>query len=262
MDRPAKNQSIFIKGVLSMDAIHIDDDDIVSTRMVVTTQDEFMGNIVQQYHNVVAIKQAALNTKDLVKGDGVYITGKLLWLESEYLIQSIEQERTAEVIALSAERSPTTTIENSYQMMVISGKVMTNPEYTASMTGAITRTLVHTLDKIINDAVEQSHNILAADKLAIQLKDFGEADDLQVVAQLLWMNSEDYTGDTLIDDRAVELVAERFIGHKNSGAIKSRDNQVEKNIVDLNERLNKSQSDSAAYIQSILNKINDSTGIH
>lgn len=260
MDRFSKNQSIFIKGVLSVDADHIDDDEAISTRLVITTQDNLLGTIIKQFHNVTAIKQAALDTKDLIKGDSVYIVGKLLWLESEYLTQSIEQERTAVVVAMQVEKIPAISIDDSYQMMVASGPVVTQPEYTASMTGAITRSLILTKDIIIQDAIDQSHNILAIDKLAIQLKEFVGGDEVEVIAKLLWLNSEDYTGDSIIDDRAIEVIAERVAGKKNCVmAVEMRSEQVDQNILNLSKRIkqaNINNHNGAAYIQSILNKLN------
>lgn len=257
MDRFNKNQSIFIKGVLTMDAAHVNVEDSLSTRLVIATQDKLLDTVIEQFHNVTAIKQAALDTKDLLKGDCIYIVGKLLWLESEYLVQSIEQERTAEVIAMSAEKIPEISLDDSYQMVVVSGPVVTQPEYTASMTGAITRSLILTADKIIHDAIDQSHNILAIDKLAIELKDFVSGDDVEVVAKLLWLNSEDYAGDTIIDDRAVEVIAERITGQKRSiTSVKERSKRVDQNILSLSNRIKNDENSSAAYIQSIVNKLN------
>lgn len=257
MDRFTKNQSIFIKGVLAVDAAHVNVEDSLSTRLVIATQDQLLDTVIEQFHNVTAIKQAALDTKDLLKGDCVYIVGKLLWLESEYLIQSIEQERTAEVIAMSAEKISDISLDDSYQMMVVSGPVITQPEYTASMTGAVTRSLILTTDKIIHDDIDQSHNILAIDKLAVELKDFVVGDDVEVIARLLWLNSEDYTGETIIDDRAVEVIAERITGQKRSiTSAEERSKRVERNILSLNNRIKNNENSGAAYIQSVLNKLN------
>lgn len=257
MDRFTKNQSIFIKGVLTMDAAHVNVEDSLSTRLVIATQDKLLDTVIEQFHNVTAIKQSALDAKDLTKGDSVYIIGKLLWLESEYLTQSIEQERTAEVIAMSIEKIPDISTDDSYQMMVISGPVVTQPEYTASMTGAITRSLILTTDTIIQDAIDQSHNILAVEKLAIELKDFVNGDEIEVVAKLLWLNSEDYTGETIIDDRAAELIAERITGQKRGPTSpEERSKQVDQNILSLSNRIKNDEHGDSAYIQSILNKLN------
>lgn len=258
MKRPSIDQSVFIKGVLSADAEHNEDADadIASTRLVITTQDNFMGSVVEQFHNVIVIKDAAIAVKDMVKGDAISIVGKLLWLESEYLTQSIESERTAEVIAIHANKVEDFDENNSYHIVVISGEVMTEPEYTASMTGAITRSLIFTKDKIINDAIEQSHSVLAADKLAVKLKEFETGDTVQLIAQILWLDSEDYEGDVVMDDRSIELVIESVIGSKNTLSAKTRASQVSKNIIDLSTRIKEGEGDGAAYIQSILNKIN------
>ena len=148
-------------------------------------------------------------------------------------------------------------MDNSYHQIFIKGTVIGEPEYTAEMSGAITKALLGTEDKILGDIIEQSHSVLALNKAAGDLKEYSYPCVVQVTGQILWLDTATYTGDVIEDDRSVEIIINN-VELISSGEVDAaaRSKQVDQNIKDLYQRMQDSScTQSAAYIQSIINKL-------
>lgn len=252
-------QTVFIKGMLALDVDFTENEDVCSARLLIATQDHFMGDAITQYHNVIAIKGAANEVKFLNKGDAVEITGKVLWLESDYIVQTLDHDRQAEIIALTASKAENTGLTDSYQRMFMQGVVIGEPNHNAQMTGSVTNSLVSTTDIIMGDAIEQSHSIMALNELAGELKEYKAPSIIQVTGQLLWLDTATYTGDVIEEGRSVEIIVNsfNFISTVTNYNAQTISEQVDQNIKDLSVRIKESHSiQSAVYQQSILNKIN------